>query len=231
MNEITVLRHKDLPEGTDPMGESLLTSSESFKVWKPNHVSVVLGNSQKPEIELTLEAIQEDSIPVYKRRGGGGTVLLSPKGLCYGMKFKKSKDLSIHDYFDMGTSVLQNVLFKHYGIESKMRGISDLAVNDLKILGCSLYLPKDYALFLASILVEDEKPAIARYLAHPSREPDYREGRTHKDFVTSIHEVIKDSELSEDELRHNLEAQLKEEIMLEWSESLYESGLNTLTEN
>lgn len=227
MIQAEVLRQKDLSPGQDPMGESLLESPTPFKVWKPSHSGVVLGNSQKPELELNLPNVQADSIPIYKRKGGGGTVLLSPQGLCYGLRFKRTKDLAIHDYFEMGTSVLQNVLHKEFNLESKMRGISDLAVNDLKILGCSLYLPKGYALFLASVLIVNEKSAIEKYLSYPTREPDYREGRTHSEFITSIQDCLEQEQLTQIQtsgstLQDFIQGRLIEEIQEEWQDSLFE---------
>jgi len=221
---IQILRHQDIPKGLDPMGENIAFNETSFKVWVPSHTGVVLGNSQKPEIELNLNQIQENQIPVYKRKGGGGTVLLSPDGLCYAVKFKKSKDLAIHDYFEMGTSILQNVLFKHFGIESSMRGISDLAVDDRKILGCSLYLPKTFALFYASILVKDESKNIEKYLAHPSREPDYRKGRSHSDFITSLDQLIE----VKNNLQQSILSLITEEINSEWKDSLSSDFLSKL---
>ncbi len=220
-NEITILKHLDLIDDEDPMGESLIHSDKSSKVWIPDTQGTVLGSSQKPELELNISNILADNIPVYKRRGGGGCVLLSSKGLCYAIKFKRTKNLSIHDYFEMGTSVLQNVLWKEYQIESHMRGISDLAVGEKKILGCSLYLPKDFALFYASVLVEDESEAISKYLSHPTREPNYRQGRNHSEFISSIsHFVDHDDSKNDTSLVQKIKKLLEIEIETEWTHAL-----------
>lgn len=220
-----ILRHSDLEPNHDPMGESLLTSISSFKVWIPEENGIVLGNSQKPEVELNLHHVHQTQIPIYKRKGGGGSVLLSPQGLCYGIRFKKNSKTSIHDYFEMGTSILQNVLHTKFNLNAEMRGISDLAIDKLKILGCSLYLPKGYALFLASVLVEDESELIEKLLAHPSREPDYRKGRTHSEFITSIWDSLstwdKDTLKNPRQLQLNLKGWLEEEISQEWASVLH----------
>ena len=55
-----------------------------------------------------------------------------------------------------------------------------------KVVGCSLYMPRDFALYLASILVRPDLGDLETYLAHPSREPDYRAGRPHGDFVAGL---------------------------------------------
>jgi lipoate-protein ligase A len=36
-------------------------------------------------------------------------------------------------------------------------------------------------------LVCPDLSLIERYLKHPKKEPDYRRGRSHKDFLSSIH--------------------------------------------
>lgn len=44
--------------------------------------------------------------------------------------------------------------------------------------------------FYHAVLNVSETPEfIGRYLKHPSREPDYRSGRRHEDFVTSVHQA------------------------------------------
>ena len=121
----------------------------------------------------------------------------------------------------MGTSVLQNVLWKEYQIESHMRGISDLAIGDKKILGCSLYLPKDFALFYASVLVGDESEAISKYLSHPTREPDYRQGRNHAEFISSIsHFIDHDDSKNDTSLVQKVKNLLEIEIETEWIHAL-----------
>ena len=68
----------------------------------------------------------------------------------------------------------------------KYKGISDLAVNDKKILGSSIYR-KPGMLFYHAVLNYGESPEyIASYLKHPVREPDYRQGRHHSEFITNL---------------------------------------------
>lgn len=193
MQEIIVKRQADLPEAMDPMGEMLNDRSRfPAHAWINDHYGLVLGASQKPEIELNVENVLEDQIPVYKRSGGGGTVLLGPTGFCFGIRLRKLPKKGIHDYLELGTGLLQGLLKDQFGIESAQRGTADLCIGDRKILGCSLYMPRDYVLYLACVLYADESECIGKYLAHPSREPEYREGREHKSFVTSLSEHIPD---------------------------------------
>ncbi len=181
------LRHSDVSPVEIPTGEILLdTSHPPYKVWVPSTQVIVLGNSQDLENELHIEAVQADRIPVFKRQGGGGAVLLSPGCLCVGLRLRKMKEKSIADYFSIGAQLVQSVIQRELGLELVSRGISDLAYGDLKVAGCSLYLPRDFALYLVSVLVNPDFTAIDRYLAYPSKEPDYRAGRNHRSFIGGL---------------------------------------------
>ncbi|HLP42076.1 MAG TPA: hypothetical protein VK465_11255, partial [Fibrobacteria bacterium] len=124
----------------------------------------------------------------------GGAVLLSPACVCVAFRFRRTKGRTLHDFFAAGTGYIREVLREHYGLELVERGISDLAHAGprglRKVMGCSLYMPRDFALYLASLLVSPDFGEIARYLAHPSREPDYRAGRGHEDFLVGLNALV-----------------------------------------
>jgi lipoate-protein ligase A len=160
---------------------------------------------------LNVDAVLEDGIPVFKRICGGGAVLLSPGCVCMALRFAKSKTLGIHDYFAKAAALITEVAAERLGIRIGLRGISDLAylgplegarplnggstgselpllmrAGERKIAGSSLYMPRDFVLYLVSILVDPDFSAIDKYLSHPSKEPDYRGGRSHKDFLAGL---------------------------------------------
>jgi lipoate-protein ligase A len=59
-------------------------------------------------------------------------------------------------------------------------------MGDKKILGSSLYRNASQVLYHQVLLVDAPLEPMMRYLRHPSREPDYRQGRPHHDFVVSL---------------------------------------------
>lgn len=189
------LSHQDRDPAFDPTGEELLDRGRPpFKLWVPEGRALVIGHSQDPERELISEAVRRGGIPVHRRMGGGGAVLLSPACACVGLRFARRKGVTLHDYFEAGSELIKRTVAKAFGLDLKTHGISDLALADSagrlrKVAGCSLYMPRDFALYLASILVNPDLGEIATYLSHPSREPDYRSGRDHGDFLVGLGEA------------------------------------------
>jgi lipoate---protein ligase len=205
---ISPLRHDESPSGGDPTGEGLLDRRvRPYRVWVPQDKVLVLGNSQDAERELNAEAVLGDRVPVYRRMSGGGAVLLSPGCLCLGLRFAKRKELAIQDYFAKGSGLIRTVAGNKLGLDLRHRGISDLVCSkadgkfplggdgvagnpdperDRKVAGCALYMPRDFVLYLVSILIDPDFSEMEKYLAHPSKEPDYRASRSHRDFLAGL---------------------------------------------
>jgi lipoate-protein ligase A len=187
---LRALNHDEIAPGDNPTGEDLLDRARSpIRIWVPKDKILVLGHSQTPEIELVPENVISDGIPLFRRISGGGAVLLTPGCLCVALRFKRPPSLSIHECFKLGSGVIIRGVKTALGLDLVSEGISDLACGDKKVVGCSLYMPRDFALYLASILVEPDYAGMDRYLAHPSKEPEYRAGRTHNAFVAGLAEL------------------------------------------
>jgi lipoate---protein ligase len=67
-----------------------------------------------------------------------------------------------------------------------MRGVSDLCYGEKKVAGSSLRVARGKVLFQVAVLVDPDLGLIERYLPMPSREPAYRAGRNHRDFLTTM---------------------------------------------
>lgn len=62
----------------------------------------------------------------------------------------------------------------------------DLSLGDRKVLGSCLYLAAELMVYGASRPANPDLSLLECYLRHPPREPEYRRGRSHRDFVTSL---------------------------------------------
>ncbi len=168
-------------------------AAKSFflKCWVPETNSVVLGRSNEAEKECHFDLCAQEGVEVLKRAGGGGTVVLHSGCVVVSFGAWMQQPFKNDVYFSLINKSISATIQKKYGLmDIKERGISDLAIGDKKIAGTSLFRSKGYLLYQASILVESRIDLIERLLKHPSREPDYRKGKTHRDFIAGLNEYV-----------------------------------------
>jgi len=161
-------------------------SEVSLCVWRPDRAYLVLGQSNKAETSLDMEAVLADGVAVMKRPSGGETVILTPNTIVIAISFTTETLKNPKEYFHKINDSIIAVLAEN-GIQNLLqKGISDIAIGEKKILGSSIYRRPNRVFYHAVLNVAEEISIIARYIRHPSREPDYRKGRSHSEFVTSI---------------------------------------------
>lgn len=159
-------------------------------VYEQNSVEIVHGPSCKVELELKLNNCSLDNVPVYQRRGGGGTVVLSPGMVVIVIVGDRKGSESALSIFSRIHDAIISIC-NEAGISNvEKKGISDLTINNRKILGSSLYMGTDPVCFYyqSCLMVSSQTYLMNRYLEHPPREPDYRTGREHSDFCTTIND-------------------------------------------
>lgn len=156
------------------------------RIVRPACRAIVLGRSSKPELEVRLDAANRDGIPVLRRRGGGGTVLLDPGNLVISVVLPVPGFSAIDTWFGRISRWLSHE-FEEAGIPGvEQRGVSDLVLGERKVGGSCIFRSRGLLYYSTTLLVEADFALIERYLAHPPREPDYRAGRRHRDFLGLI---------------------------------------------
>ena len=155
-------------------------------VWQPDGTYIVLGRANNSESSVYFELAQRDGIKIVKRPSGGESVILTQNMIVFSMKINIIKLKKPRYIFDIINKHIINSLNK-IGIENlNSRGISDISIFDKKILGSAMYLKNNILFYHAVLNVKEDVSLISKYLKHPGREPDYRAGRNHNDFVTSL---------------------------------------------
>lgn len=173
------------------LDEDLLVSVQGggapgARVWEPDAVAVVLGRSNRPEEEVDLAACGRDGVPVLRRRGGGGAVVLTPGCLVVSLARRSARPLAAGDHLQEAVDLLAGALGAATGVSLTTRGTGDLCVDDRKVLGSSAFSGGGVFFYQASLLVDLDLGLVERYLRHPTREPAYRLGRPHRDFLTTL---------------------------------------------
>ncbi|HYF95524.1 MAG TPA: hypothetical protein VD969_25205 [Symbiobacteriaceae bacterium] len=154
-------------------------------LWEPDRVECVLGAGTPPgDVDLTLCAAS--GVPVYRRRGGGGAVVLAPGTLVITAAYDAAgKQFATQWINPIAEAIVRAVV--SLGVQgARVAGLGDVAIGERKILGSSLYANRRVALYQGSLLVDPDLSLIPIYLPHPSKEPEYRRGRDHLSFVTAL---------------------------------------------
>jgi lipoate-protein ligase A len=161
---------------------------EVLRFWEARTTFVVAGYANRLAAEVNLPACRADGIPVFRRVSGGGTVLQMPGVLNYALVLHLSRPelATVTDanryIMARNAGALGNLL----GRPVQVRGHTDLAVGDRKFSGNAQRRFRNTVLFHGAILLSADLPLLARYLNFPSKQPDYRQGRGHLDFVTNL---------------------------------------------
>lgn len=163
-----------------------------LRVWQQTQPAIVLGRSQKPELEINLEACKKENIPIARRCSAGGTVLQGYGSINFVFNFPITWDAVLSDVrksFQYFAEYIQQALAIH-SIPSGYRLLSDITNGqEKKISGNAQSRSIKTILHHGTLLIKPMHEEMLKYLSQPSSEPEYRQGRSHCDFVTSLEEM------------------------------------------
>lgn len=160
-----------------------------LRVWEPPSLAVVLGRADRAEREVRMEACRETGVPILRRLGGGGAVILGPGCLVVSLARRVEDRLAVGAHMADAVGRVAAALERATGVKGEVRSTGDLCLGNRKVLGSSAFCRRGVFLYQASLLVSVDPGLMERYLAHPSREPEYRRGRSHREFVTTLAEA------------------------------------------
>lgn len=176
------------------LDEALLLGAETdhggevLRVWEWPKLAVVLGSGGRLADDVDDAACRADGVPILRRSSGGGTVLLGPGCLLFGLvlSYETSpmlREISSSYVFILGRirDALADLL---PGIE--VAGTSDLIYGGRKFSGNSQQRKRNHLLHHGTLLYDFDLAPISRYLRLPVQQPAYRFGRTHEDFLMNL---------------------------------------------
>lgn len=203
----------------------------TIKVFVPSTTVVVLGQNNKAQTEVHEQNCAKDGVEVLRRKGGGGTVVLHDGCVVVSVGGWVKDYYDNSKYFQLLNQSIIDALAAKVPLLGGLsqNGISDIVWQDKKIAGTSLFRSRNYFLYQASVLIDPRLPLIEAYLQHPTKEPDYRGQRSHRQFVTGIQHIdpslkgisaLQWSDELNTHLAHALEQQLSERRIPAVSEQL-----------
>jgi lipoate-protein ligase A len=166
--------------------------ADILRFWEPGRAFVVVGYSNRVTTEVDVEACRRRQIPVLRRCSGGGTVLQAPGCVNYSlvMRMERHADLAglteTNRYvMERHRAVIERLLAGRAGSVT-FDGHTDLALAGRKFSGNAQRRKRHTVLFHGCFLLSADLALIGELLRFPSRQPVYRRGRSHAEFLVNL---------------------------------------------
>lgn len=163
------------------------TGGEVLRVWDQPFPAVIVGAGGSVEIDVNVAACAADGVPIVRRSSGGGTVLLDSGSLCVSVVLRT--DRPGLDTIAGATAFVMGKLLaaaNPYTRGLEIAGHGDLAENGRKVSGSAQQRKRKHFLHHATLVSHFDPARLARYLRPPERQPAYRAGRDHAEFMTHL---------------------------------------------
>jgi lipoate-protein ligase A len=176
------------------LDEALLVQAEAgeladgLRFWEAKRPVVILGSGCRLAQDVDEQACLEGGVPILRRSSGGGTVLLGPGCLCFTLVLAYEQARALRGIRSSCAFILDRVRLALAGLaeDIELAGTSDLAIAGKKFSGNAQQRKRRYLLHHGTILHDFDLKSIERYLRMPVRRPEYRQDRSHVDFLTNL---------------------------------------------
>jgi lipoate-protein ligase A len=178
--------------------EGAIVGNEVLRVWEMPRPCVIVGRASRLDSEVFVDRCSQDNVPVFRRMSGGSSIVAGPGCLMYSVLLSLEKrpecrhlDVAHRTVMERTRSAVQRAL-ERFAIEGDIaiKGICDLTWNGFKISGNALRVKRHWLMYHGTILLTMPLEWIERYLRIPPRQPEYRAGRAHDRFVTSLRSAV-----------------------------------------
>lgn len=199
----TVEENLALDEALLELAHEGLATTTCVRTWMADEPTVVLGSSGRLAEEVDLEACSRHGVRVIRRPSGGGTVLLGPGCLMWTVVVPHPAGPppieSIHAGMLAPLAAALSAGLRMFPAPTggdavvSRRGTSDLAITrgaaedrPRKVAGTALRVRRHGVLYHGTLLDAFDLGLVSRVLRHPPREPGYRGGRQHGEFLANL---------------------------------------------
>lgn len=174
------------------------TTGETLAFWESPAHFVVLGYGNKVATETNQPACERLGIPILRRISGGGTVLQGPGVLNYSLILRAEHNTPLASINGANRFIMERnaeALTKFLNSKPEtqnpkpcveVQGHTDLAIAGRKFSGNAQRRKRTHLLFHGAILLNLDLDLLDQVLPMPSLQPNYRDGRSHRDFLTQL---------------------------------------------
>ena len=163
------------------------TGVPTLRFWESPTPFVVLGYSNRIDAEVNRDECNRHNIPILRRSSGGGTVVQGPGCLNYNLTLPitdETATITATNNFVMNRH--QRAVAELIGRDVRIQGCSVLTIGALKFSGNAQRRKSRGLVFHGCFLLNFDLELIEAVLKHPPKEPQYRERRSHQDFLANL---------------------------------------------
>lgn len=164
------------------------TGQRLVRFWWGGPPAVVMGFSEQADQVANQSECRRLGVELLKRTTGGGSVLQTCGVFNYSLVMPAPESLNPKNAFSMGTELICSILVR-LGLAGTPEGTSDVAIGGRKISGNAQARRRRALLLHGTLLVDFDYELAEKVLRHPSREPEYRRHRSHRDFMITLREL------------------------------------------
>jgi lipoate---protein ligase len=186
----------DAQLATDPANDG--REFEILRLWEPAQPAVVIGRSSRVAQEVDIEACHAAGATIVRRTSGGAAIVTGPGCLMYAVVLSYRRRPELRGIDAAHAFVLDRLVaaLSPHVTGVIRRGTSDLAFVDpaiadaagieRKFSGNAMRCRRDFFLYHGTLLYDFPLDLAAKLLRTPPRQPEYRQGRIHTDFITNL---------------------------------------------
>lgn len=175
-------------ENGDASLDGEVTDTALIRVWQFDKPIVILGRSSKIDEEVDRAWCRDRGLDILRRCTGGASVVGGPGCLMYSVVVGVPANGGLRNIDAAHDYVMQRV---HAAVrrqlpDSERSGICDLTWKSRKFSGNSLRVARHHLLYHGTLLLAADLDLIAKCLTYAPRQPEYRRGRDHRDFICNV---------------------------------------------
>jgi lipoate-protein ligase A len=177
------------------LDEALLEDAEAsnepgevLRLWESPQPLVVVGRSSRVDVEVNEAECRRRAVPVLRRCSGGAAVVTGPGCLMYAVVLSYGRRPNLHLVSEAHCFVMTTMMaaLRRITPAVEFRGTSDLTLDGKKFSGNSLRAKRTHLLYHGTLLFDLPLELISACLRTPPRQPDYRQGRSHEEFLVNL---------------------------------------------
>jgi lipoate-protein ligase A len=166
--------------------ELLMAGRGVLRLWETEQECVVLGHAGQQERDVHVSECRRAGVAILRRCSGGGAGLLGPGCLNYSLVLPLEWERLWCDVRYSFAWTLRTTIHA-LGVPGLRReGDSDLALHHRKVSGNAQRRTRGAILHHGTLLYNFDAARTERFLKPPHREPAYRAGRTHAEFLGNL---------------------------------------------